>query len=309
MVVGQHVGAQRFKQELSRLGSAAREQHRGELEVERARHLEVLAVDLGDDHDDAPARSTSQASSVAAASTSCGDVERALERLARNTCGVCTDHSSERSSVSCTPPVASTRLIVSVTGAAAIAASTPLRRASSAAIVRRGELGRQQRPRGVVHEHRIARRRRAASARRTDSERDAPPSTPTTPARRLDVRAAARRRSARSRPRRAARRCSTAASADRRARRAPSGGPAASRSPRPAATISATAISKETVAHAPVLPSPALERAREPVTRPLLQPSGWWPSPRAARRGSSRPRPRPCRARTSARRRGSSWRA
>ena len=49
-------------------------------------------------------------------------------------------------------------------------------------------------------------------------------------------------------------------------------------------------------------------RVRESLATWLQPPlAAGWPSRRAARRGSSRPLPRPCRARTSARRRGSSW--
>ena len=79
-----------------------------------------------------PARSTSQASSVASASSS-SDADRARSSAARrNTCGVCTAHSRDRDSVRCTVrPSSPTSLIVSVTGVAAITASTSGARSSS----------------------------------------------------------------------------------------------------------------------------------------------------------------------------------
>src|SRR6185312_2512851 len=72
-----------------------------------------------------PARSTSLASSVAAASTSSGWASARASAARRKTCGVCTAHSAERSSVSSTRPASSARFTVSVTRAAATTASAP----------------------------------------------------------------------------------------------------------------------------------------------------------------------------------------
>ena len=94
-----------------------------------------------------PARSTSDASSVAAASTSALASSARRSTSARNTCGVCTAHSLSRSSVRTTRPAASASLTVSVTGAAAIAPSTPSRAVDAAL----HQLAGHERPRGVVH--------------------------------------------------------------------------------------------------------------------------------------------------------------
>ena len=267
-----------------------------------------FSAGLGDDDHPPSARSISEASSVAVASSSVGDVERPLERRAAE----------------------DLRASAPTTARSARASrATTLRRVGALDRVGDGRRGDRRVGAGVHRQrgdHRSASSGvssgraaswtstsspapAAASARRTESERE--------PAATVD---SGSRRRRRGHPARRQRRPRSARSPDGAAaqrvdapleHRAPGQlherlgavGPEALAAP--AATISATAIS-ETVAHAPYKPSPALERAREPVTRPRLRPSGSWPSRRAARRGSSRPLPRPCRARTSARTRGSS---
>ena len=235
--------------------------------------------------------STSIASSVAAASSVVGPRQRPLERRAAE--DLRRLHrpqlaSGRASRVTRTPSAA--RLIVSVTGAAAIAASQPPS-SSSARDAARDELGRHQRARRVVDEHdvRLGRRGRER-APRTECERSAP----------AGARAIAARGRRVAAPRRAARRRSSPIAARRAQRldaplqhRAPRkrderlGAEDPRRSPRPAATISATAVK---IAAPPLRGSDL--RAR--------------PTRRAGRRGAAPPRPRPCRARTSARTRGSS---
>ncbi len=123
-----------------------------------------------------PPRSISQASSVAAASTSSATSSARSSAARRKTCGVCTDHSALRCSVSATSAVpARARLTVSVTGMAAIAPSalaslasaSSTRRASSAVT---SGLAASCTSTGPGCEE-------APSARRTDSERTAPPVT------------------------------------------------------------------------------------------------------------------------------------
>src|SRR6185312_1085735 len=160
-----------------------------------------------------PARSTSHASSVALASTSPGTSSARSSAPRRKTCGVCTAHSSERSSVSSTRPARPARLIVSVTGAAAIAASGPPAAsgplaasgppaappraraspppASSPSSARASIAASTRSTNSGVSSGRAASWTKtssdagpspaAASARRTDSERTAPPRTPVVP--------------------------------------------------------------------------------------------------------------------------------
>ena len=136
----------------------------------------------------------SQASSVACASTSSETSSARSSAPRRKTCGVCTAHRLRRSSVSATTRPSATRLIVSVTGTAAMAASA-LGSARRASITFRASCG--------VSSGRAASctstsspspsppsspppppssSPAAASARLTDAERTAPPCTATTPA-------------------------------------------------------------------------------------------------------------------------------
>ena len=198
-----------------------------------------------------PARSISQASSVAAASTSSATVERPLERARGGTPAASAPPTARCDRASAmTTPGASARLIVSVTGSAAIAAS-------ASRLARRAPRSRARRA-----------RRSAAGARR----RARAPRSPGSPHRRAGERHGARTPSARrhrcdARPRPcalAAARSAPGGSATTirsiagdgaqgvdaplqragapPARRAPSGASAPSRSPLPAATIRATVI-------------------------------------------------------------------
>ena len=208
----------------------------------------------------------------------------------------------ERSSVSRTaPPSVPARLIVSVTGAAAIAASARWS-ASSAASTALGQLGRQQRPRGVVDEHGLA-RPGAPPARAHRLRAHEPPATPTVPAgacaaRRqrdddlLDRRGSPQRVDAplQHRPSR---------QLHERLRYAGSEALAAARGHDQGDCHRLRGCRARAIAGG--------WRVRESLATCRPPPAGCWPSRRAARRGSSRPPPRPCRARTSARRRGSSW--
>ena len=323
MVVGQHLGmrasaARRCDSSRIRwrVAHPPRQQLAGKLEVERRRHLQVLAARRKPRRRGRPrARSAMRRRSRRRAPRPAPRSARS-SAARRKTCGVCTAHRPRRSSVSSTPPSIGQALDRVGDGSGRdrrIGALVPRERREHLARDRR----RQQRPGGVVHEHRIA-------DPRDRPARSAPtPSVSRRPPRRSRSRPAPWQTGAGGqrdddlldlRHRRERLRATTRASGARRARPAPSGARAPRRSPLPAATISAIRSSRSwpsqtaTVAHAPGVPPP-LERARKPVTRPLPRPSGWWPSRRAARRGSSRPPPRPCRARTSARRRGSSSRA
>ena len=88
------------------------------------------------------------------------------------------------------------------------------------------------------------------------------------------------------------------------------GAPAPKRSPLPAARIRAMGIGlgnpRARGRRLAAVAAACVKVSLPAATRPRRRPSGWWPSWRAARRGSSRPLPRPCRAHTSALRRGSS---
>ena len=142
-------------------------------------------------------------------------------------------------------------------------ASAPER--SSSASARSNSSGRRQRPRRVVDDHRIPVAAPRASAARTDSRahRAAGDRDRARRARRRARRRAARPRSARPRPPPAARRRSTRASACPASVTSALGRPDPRRSPRPAATINATAIS-----HARTLlrrrPPPCRCRCRRP---------------------------------------------
>ena len=147
----------------------------GDPQVVRRRDLEVLGRGL--DHPHRPARPLDEPGVVGGrGERRVVDVERALAAPPRRkTCGVWIAHSrSGRASRTTSPSRAS--LTVSVTGAAAIAPSAPLR--SSARSNAAEELGRDERPGGVVDDDGIA--RRAPPARRAPSPSGPlPPATPT----------------------------------------------------------------------------------------------------------------------------------
>ena len=263
VVVGQHRRRSLAQREL------------GDPQVAGRRDLQVLARRRRRPARRRPPRSTSQASSVAAASTSSGASSARSSAARRKTCGVCTAHSVERSSVRTTSP--SARLLDRVGHRRGgdrprRSRARPARRAPPRKIC-----ARHERPRGVVDDHRVA-LARAAARRSTDCERCAPPGTPIVPA--GASRARGQRDDDRARPRRPPAAPSMLhSSIGRPASTTNALGPSdPRRSPRPAATTSATATW-----------SPPRRRCR-----------------RAGRRGAARPRPRPCRARTSARTRGSS---
>ena len=236
--------------------------------------------------------------SVAACELAAGTSSARSSAARRKTCGVCTAHSSSRVERPSTTPSTPTLLDRVGHRSPAMAASARPSRVSPPSTARASS-ARQQRPRGVMHEHRIAPPGAAASAARTEAERDAPPATPEHPRRRRDP----------------GRQCDDDGSTSSSARSASMlhciigrprsstsalGRPAPSRSPRPAATTSATVMLGGAVAHAAIGPGWALPRAREPrsATWRPRPPSGCWPNRRAARRGSPPPPPRPCRART-----------
>ena len=230
-----------------------------------------------------PARSTSQASSVARGERGGVDVERPLERLAAERLRRL-DRPQARAVVRGDHAAVGARLLDRV--------GHDRGGDRGVGVGQRGErggevLGRHERPRGVVDDDL---RRRAAPP----PARGAP--TPSASPRRSPRRsrpapphpAAARPRCPRSPPP-AGRRGSTPASGDRRERRTPWADRAPRRSPLPAATSRATATFQ------------VLRGARRPPASPRRSAGG-------ARRGAPRPAPHPSRARTSARTRGSSSR-
>ena len=164
----------------------------------------------------------------------------------------------------------SARLIVSVTGAAAIAASAS-GRASSAAITASASSRAEQRPRGVVDEHGVA-------AGRSRRARGAP--TPSAPARRPRRRpAGARLRGQAGAPAPGGSATTICSIAGQRAERVdaplqqrPAGelderlraAPRPRRSPLPAATIRATVICDGAARARGSVPRSAMPRAREP---------------------------------------------
>ncbi len=218
-----------------------------------------------------PMRSTSDASSVAAASTSSDTASARSKAARRKTCGVCTAHSTERSSVRTTsPPGAS--LIVSVTGAAAITASQPNSTSASSADAKIAGVTSARAASWTI----TGSPSPARSALSTECDRCAPPTTPIVPAG-ADAPCGS-----------ATTICSTPATARSASMLHSSIG-------RPATTTNAL--------------GPSVPR-RSPFPAAKTSASATWPprrrSRRAGRRGAARPRPRPCRARTSARMRGSS---
>ncbi len=129
-----------------------------------------------------PARSISQASSVACDSSSSDASASARSSAARrNTCGVWTAHSRARSSVRVTErPSSPTSLIVSDTGVAAITASASgVNASASSAWVNRSGVASGRAASCTITGSAPA--TAAASAARTDWERWAPPATAITP--------------------------------------------------------------------------------------------------------------------------------
>ena len=175
-------------------------------------------------------------------------------------------------------------LIVSVTGAAAIAASQSS--ASRPARPPRTSSGRHERARRVVDEHRVAGRRRCSAAR-TECERCVAAGDADRAGRRVDARAAARRRCARSRHRRSGVDATTRASDGPHSMTNALGPSDPRRSPRPAATTSATATAQWLPRGGGQALGRLVSRSSRCCLGLVLAPS---------------------RARTSARRRGSSWR-
>ena len=224
----------------------------------------------------------------------------------RNTCGVCTAHSSR----------AVERLADDAGRRSAALDRVGDRRGRD----RRVELGvalergehrsrqrrRHQRAGGVVDQHRLAGAGRPPAPRAPTPSGTSPPRTPYAPGRRSAPGGSATTISRDRGDARAARRCSTASSAARRAARAPSAG-----RPRdaPRCRQRRSARPPSSLGHSRTRQSGRCRVRESLATSRRPSPSAGWPSPRAARRGTPRPLPRPCRARTSAPRRGSSWRA
>ena len=222
MVVGQH----------GRDSTARAQPDLGQREVVRRGHLEVVGRGLDDD--DARRRRARRATRRRwpAASTSSAHVERArAATAARNACGVWIAHRRERSCVRTTTPSGPASLTVSVTRAAAIAASASGERVERA----REQRGIGQRARGVVdgdgvdvagRGERVAHRGRARRAALDEHEAErevAAPRRRAPPRPRRRARAGRRRRRAGRRPRRS-RRATRRPSGGRRGRRTPSAG-------------------------------------------------------------------------------------
>src|SRR3954453_24076316 len=122
---------------------------------------------------DPPTASTSDASSVAAASVAASTLNARRNTSATKTWGGWIAHRVERSSVRVTRRSASTSLTVSTTGAAAMAPSNP----SSSPAMQRSTSSRVMNGRAASCTTATVPSGAAASARRTESERTAPPST------------------------------------------------------------------------------------------------------------------------------------
>ena len=187
-----------------------------------------------------------------------------------------------------------TSLIVSDTGVAAITASAPEPRELEQRALE--QLGRWRAAAPRRARSRDRRRRRRAAPRARTADRVAPPATATTPVGRRVERLAGRQRDDDPLGRRSSA-CSAATLHSSIGLPASVtsalGRPDPRRSPRPAATINATAIS---------FAAADLLRGDRHLCRASSRPR----TRRAARRCAPRPRPRPSRARTSARTRGSS---
>ena len=123
-----------------------------------------------------PARSKSAASSVATTPSRRASAWTRRSAAARNACGVCASQRSPRGSVATIRPSCA-RFTVSGTGVARIAAPHPRAAATHAAI----DDGRDQRPRGVVHDDDLTRRLergRSPSAPNPDARRRRPRGAP-----------------------------------------------------------------------------------------------------------------------------------